>query len=103
MPYCARGLDRIQPIPDKYKVFTLIGGGKSEGDAATVRANHSISPSCGIFYFEVHIISKGRDGYDCMCVVGAHYCTVTLELAFVQRLCLLLGCQVFIIVRIGQL
>ncbi|KAL4234621.1 Ran-binding protein 10 [Mactra antiquata] len=39
------------------------GVGKTHKDAASVRATHSIPPSCGIYYFEVKIISKGRDGY----------------------------------------
>lgn len=39
------------------------GVGKSDSDAGTVRANYPISPSCGIFYFEIRVISKGRDGY----------------------------------------
>ena len=40
------------------------GVGKSHNhkDAASVRATHSIPPACGIYYFEVRIISKGRDG-----------------------------------------
>ncbi|CAB4067212.1 RANBP9_10 [Lepeophtheirus salmonis] len=32
-------------------------------DASSVRATHSIPASCGIYYFEVKIVSKGRDGY----------------------------------------
>ncbi|ORY05429.1 SPRY-domain-containing protein [Basidiobolus meristosporus CBS 931.73] len=40
-----------------------IGTGKSDNDAAAVRSNHAMPPQCGIFYFEVEIISKGRDGY----------------------------------------
>ncbi|CAG0913883.1 unnamed protein product [Notodromas monacha] len=31
--------------------------------AASVRADHPIPPACGLYYFEVKIISKGRDGY----------------------------------------
>lgn len=32
-------------------------------DSATVKGNHPIPPACGIYYFEVKIINKGRDGY----------------------------------------
>ncbi|KAK7595097.1 hypothetical protein V9T40_001530 [Parthenolecanium corni] len=39
------------------------GHGKTHKDAASVRATHPIPPSCGLYYFEVKIISKGRDGY----------------------------------------
>ena len=31
-------------------------------DAASVRATHPIPAACGIYYFEVKIVSKGRDG-----------------------------------------
>lgn len=40
-----------------------LGHGKSHKDAASVRATHPIPSACGIYYFEVKIISKGRDGY----------------------------------------
>ncbi|WAR12872.1 RANB9-like protein [Mya arenaria] len=39
------------------------GVGKTHKDAASVRASHPIPSACGIYYFEVKIISKGRDGY----------------------------------------
>ncbi|CAG7819033.1 unnamed protein product [Allacma fusca] len=39
------------------------GHGKGHKDAASVRATHSIPAACGLYYFEVKIISKGRDGY----------------------------------------
>ncbi|XP_053570732.1 ran-binding protein 9 isoform X1 [Bombina bombina] len=39
------------------------GHGKTSKDAASVRATHPIPAACGIYYFEVKIISKGRDGY----------------------------------------
>lgn len=48
---------------------TYVGPGKSDTDAATVhpltqvRANRPIPPICGVFYFEILIVSKGRDGY----------------------------------------
>ena len=38
------------------------GVGKTHKDAASVRATNPIPTSCGIYYFEVKIISKGRDG-----------------------------------------
>ncbi|KAI6652652.1 Ran-binding protein 10 [Oopsacas minuta] len=40
------------------------GHGKAhQKEAASVRSNNSIPKSCGIYYFEIHIISKGRDGF----------------------------------------
>lgn len=41
----------------------LLGVGKSHNDAASVRTVCHIPASCGLYYFEVKIISKGRDGY----------------------------------------
>ena len=35
----------------------------SERVAAAIRANHPISSQCGLFYFEVDIIDKGKNGY----------------------------------------
>lgn len=66
------------PIPrswsskDKFNYITLSrnnlrvqykGHGKTHKDASSVRAAHPIPASCGVYYFEVKIISKGRDGY----------------------------------------
>lgn len=39
-----------------------LGHGKNHKDAASVRATHPIPAACGIYYFEVKIVSKGRDG-----------------------------------------
>lgn len=39
------------------------GVGKSHNDAASVRTPYPIPAACGLYYFEVEIISKGRDGY----------------------------------------
>jgi hypothetical protein len=41
---------------------TYKGPGKSHKDAASVRTDQTIPASCGIYYFEIKIISKGRDG-----------------------------------------
>lgn len=41
----------------------LLGVGKSHNDAASVRTQYPIPAACGLYYFEVKIISKGRDGY----------------------------------------
>ena len=39
------------------------GPGSADKDAACVRANTYVPLSQAIYYFEVQIISKGRDGY----------------------------------------
>ena len=36
------------------------GNGKSHKEASSVRATHAIPASCGIYYFEVKIVSKGK-------------------------------------------
>ena len=40
----------------------VLGIGKNHKDAASVRATHPIPAACGIYYFEVKVISKGREG-----------------------------------------
>jgi hypothetical protein len=42
--------------------MTFVGPGKSHKDAASVRSDYPIPPLTGIYYFEVKIVSKGRDG-----------------------------------------
>lgn len=39
------------------------GVGKGHKDAAAVRATHPVPHGCLLYYFEIKIISKGRDGY----------------------------------------
>lgn len=76
---------RFSPIDDKYNPFRrqwsskdrhsfiglsqnnlrvhYKGSGKNSKDTASVRANHSVPPNSGVYYYEVKIVSKGRDGY----------------------------------------
>ena len=51
-------------MPNQESVCHLIntGMGKTHKDAASVRATQPIPAACGIYYFEVRIVSKGRDG-----------------------------------------
>ncbi|XP_055343672.1 ran-binding protein 9-like isoform X2 [Paramacrobiotus metropolitanus] len=67
------------PIPvgwstkDRHTYITIVGAnglrlqykgpGKSQKDASAIRATHPIPASCGLFYFEVKVISKGKEGY----------------------------------------
>ncbi|KAL2300214.1 hypothetical protein Nmel_012180 [Mimus melanotis] len=64
-------LPRSWSPKDKYNYIGLSQGnlrvhykghGKNHKDAASVRATHPIPAACGIYYFEVKIVSKGRDG-----------------------------------------
>lgn len=45
-----------------FRLISHAGHGKTPKDAASVRATHPIPAACGIYYFEVKIVSKGRDG-----------------------------------------
>ena len=65
-------LPRCWSTKDKYNYIGLSlnnlrvqykGHGKTHKDASAVRATHPIPASCGVYYFEVRIVSKGRDGY----------------------------------------
>lgn len=50
-------------MSNDFSDYFFIGHGKTHKDAASVRATHPIPASCGLYYFEVKIVSKGRDGY----------------------------------------
>jgi len=39
------------------------GPGSDDRDAAAVRTNHPVPSRCPIFYYEVEIVNKGRDGF----------------------------------------
>jgi len=39
------------------------GVGKFDTDAGAIRADRAIPPACGLYYFEIFITSKGRDGH----------------------------------------
>lgn len=70
--------DHISPLPskwsdaDKYTGLELSNGGlevrysgpanKHEHEAAAVRADHPMPPQCGIYYFEITILSKTHEG-----------------------------------------
>ena len=55
----------ISPVFQRFEPFNFLflGVGKTHKDAASVRATHAIPAACGIYYFEVRIVSKGRDGW----------------------------------------
>ncbi|KAK9455338.1 concanavalin A-like lectin/glucanase domain-containing protein [Dipodascopsis uninucleata] len=41
----------------------------ADQEAAAVRANNPIPPQCGLFYFEIEILSRGKDGF-----IGIGFC-----------------------------
>ena len=68
----------VTPLPtkwssrDKYQHLNVFqdglrvlynGQGKNHKDAGSVRANYPIPVACGLYYFEIKVITKGRDGY----------------------------------------
>uniref|UniRef100_U9TJ85 SPRY-domain-containing protein n=1 Tax=Rhizophagus irregularis (strain DAOM 181602 / DAOM 197198 / MUCL 43194) TaxID=747089 RepID=U9TJ85_RHIID len=70
--------------PDKLRV-NYIGSGKNDIDAAAIRANHPMPPQCGLFYFEVDVISKGKDGF-----IGIGFCSKIVPLNRLPVILLLL-------------
>jgi len=67
LPRCWSVKDRGDHIslchPQNYLRVVYKGPGKGPPDACSIRATHPIPASCGLYYFEIRIISKGRDGY----------------------------------------
>jgi Ran-binding protein 9/10 len=57
-------LSGLEVLADGLEV-RYVGPGKSnqDHDAAAVRADHAMPPQCGIFYYEVTIICRGKEGY----------------------------------------
>jgi len=52
------------PKKENFLRVSYKGPGKNNHkDASSVRATHCIPASCGLYYYEVKIVSKGRDGY----------------------------------------
>ena len=73
--------DAPTPLPsrwsehDKFAGLELMNGGLEmkfsaaskahDSEAASVRADHPMPRECGIYYYEVTVISKSKDGYVC--------------------------------------
>jgi hypothetical protein len=71
--------EKLQPLPsrwndsDKYAGLDLLNDGlevrymglpnKHDHEAAAVRADHPMPRQCGIYYFEVTILAKPKEGY----------------------------------------
>jgi len=65
LPRCWSVKDKFNYIGLSQNYLRVIykGYGKTPKDASSVRATHPIPASCGMYYYEVKIVSKGRDGY----------------------------------------
>ncbi|ORZ01158.1 concanavalin A-like lectin/glucanase domain-containing protein [Syncephalastrum racemosum] len=55
--------------------LTYKGPGKTESHAASVRSNFPMRRQCGIYYFEMQVLSKGEDGF-----IGIGFCSPENEL-----------------------
>ncbi|KAI8127646.1 Ran-binding proteins 9/10 like protein [Lucilia cuprina] len=63
LPRCWSPHDKCLSIGLSQNNLRVHFKGKQSNDAASVRTAHPIPPACGIYYFEVKIISKGKNGY----------------------------------------
>eukprot|EP00163_Fabomonas_tropica_P015870 TRINITY_DN28717_c0_g1_i1.p1 TRINITY_DN28717_c0_g1~~TRINITY_DN28717_c0_g1_i1.p1 ORF type:complete len:485 (-),score=81.42 TRINITY_DN28717_c0_g1_i1:181-1635(-) len=54
---------------------TYTGPGKTDADAAAIRANAPIPACVGVYYYEVTVLDAGRDGY-----IGIGLCTMSVNL-----------------------
>ena len=56
--------DKFQHLTlnDEHLRVTYSGTGKNHKDAGSVRSTHPIPAACGVFYFEIKVITKGRYG-----------------------------------------
>jgi hypothetical protein len=56
----------LEVLGDGYEVKYV--GSKSAGDrdheASSIRADHAMPPQCGIYYYEIEILSRKREEYD---------------------------------------
>lgn len=52
----------VCPSAEISSLSSSIGHGKNHKSAASVRATHPIPAACGIYYFEVKIVSKEEMG-----------------------------------------
>uniref|UniRef100_A0A914DRK6 B30.2/SPRY domain-containing protein n=1 Tax=Acrobeloides nanus TaxID=290746 RepID=A0A914DRK6_9BILA len=50
-------------LSDDMFTATYVGPGQTHNNASSVRANFSIDPSVGIYYFEIEVVSMGQYGY----------------------------------------
>ena len=66
----------LEITPDGLEVKYVGPSKLNDNEAAAARSDHPMPPQCGIYYFEVNIISKGKDG---MIGVGFSGANTSLE------------------------
>lgn len=49
-------------VEDNGRLAKFVGTQKSHDEAASIRADHPMPRQCGIYYYEVTVVSKGKDG-----------------------------------------
>ncbi|KAI8991187.1 hypothetical protein BDF20DRAFT_843185 [Mycotypha africana] len=77
LPSCWNAMDKSKNIEIGKNGLDLlyIGPGKQETHAALARTNFPMRPQCGVYYFEMTVLSKGNDGY-----IGIGFCSATNKL-----------------------
>jgi hypothetical protein len=50
-------------LEDDGRVAKFSGSPKAHDEAAAVRADFPMPRQCGIYYYEITVISKGKEGY----------------------------------------
>ncbi|KAL0084816.1 hypothetical protein F4703DRAFT_1929086 [Phycomyces blakesleeanus] len=77
LPSCWNDRDRSRNIKVGANGLDLIytGPGLREIDAASVRANFPIRSRCGVYYYELKVISRGHDGF-----IGIGFCGLNNQL-----------------------
>ncbi|EEB06635.2 ran GTPase binding protein [Schizosaccharomyces japonicus yFS275] len=56
----------VESINDERELRFMGPGSGTEHDSATVLANHPIPSQAGIYYFEIEVLSRGKEG--CICI-----------------------------------
>lgn len=63
-------------VEDNGRQAKFAGSQKTHDEAASVRADYPMPRQCGIYYYEVTVVSKGKDG--CVRFSKVSYCGLTL-------------------------
>ena len=61
-------------VEDGGRQARFSGSQKTHDEAASVRAECAMPRQCGIYYYEVTVVSKGKDGYGSL-LISPHACT----------------------------
>jgi len=57
--------DHLRAVPEgpPKRLACCAGPGTEDKDAASVRTDHPVPARCGLYYFEVKVVSSGNDGF----------------------------------------